>query len=114
MGKFQWSYEGGGQLLVSEGMQLEMLRRARKIRDAAVASAPYDPADKDDDHYKDHFSVDSGVTEGATLFRGRAVKTRRAYASVTNDHPAAVSIEFGTADTPAHHTMLRAIDAARD
>jgi hypothetical protein len=106
---FKASYEGIGQLLVSEEMQLEMLRRARKMMAFAIADAPYDPADKDGDHYRDHFFVDSGIQEG---------KTRRAYGRMGNDHPAAVSIEYGTGEggsrTPAHHTVLRSIDAARD
>lgn len=103
--RFNGSYDGVGEMLCSAAMQAEMRRRAEKMLAAAVADAPYDPTDKDGDHYRDHFSVESGVRQG---------KTRRAYGRVTNDHVAALSIEFGTSDTPAHHTLTRALDAAKD
>lgn len=99
------SYTGIGEMLCAPFMQAEMRRRAEKVKEYAEATAPYDPDDKDNDHYRDHFSVSSGVQEG---------KTRRAVGTVTNDHVAALSIEAGTKDTDAHWTLTRALDAARD
>lgn len=103
--RFKLNYSGVGEMLRSPEMQAEMLRRVKRMQAYAEATAPYDAADKDGDHYRDHFSVESGVQHH---------KTSRAYGRLTNDHVAAVSIEFGTSKTPAHHTMLRSIDAARD
>lgn len=105
MGKFQWDYKGAGELLVSEGMQAEMRRRADKVMAAAVADAPYDAKSTDGTHYKDSFEVSSGVREG---------KTRRAYGRVENTDEAAFYVEYGTRNNPAHHTLLRALDAAKD
>lgn len=102
---FRASYKGIGEMLCTPEMQAEMRRRAEKIAEAARADAPYDPRSKDGTHYKDSFAVDSGVQER---------KTRRAFGRVTNTDPAAFYIEYGTRDTPAHHTLARALDHARD
>lgn len=102
---FRADYGGIGRLLVSEDMQADMHRRAERMKAYAEADAPFDPADRDGDHYRDHFSVSSGIQER---------KTRRAVGTLTNDHRAAFQIEVGTKDTPAHHTLTRAIDAAKD
>lgn len=104
MSSFRADYTGIGRMLVSEAMQAEMHRRASRVKEAAESAAPYDAADKDGDHYRDHFTVSSGVQEH---------KTRRAVGTVTNDHPAAFQIEVGTKDTPAHRTLTRALDAAK-
>lgn len=105
MSAFKADYAGIGHMLVSEAMQAEMKRRAEKVKEYAEATAPYDPNDRDGDHYKDHFTVESGVQHR---------KTSRAYGAVVNDHPAAFQIEVGTKDTPAHRTLTRALDAAKD
>lgn len=108
MSKTTLSYDGIGRMLTASWMQGLMARHAEPVKELAEATAPYDPNDKDDDHYRDHFKVESGV-----LHR----KTSRAFAAVVNDHPASVSIEFGQRkqehNTPAHHTLLRSIDAAK-
>ena len=105
MGGFQPSYVGIGEMLVSGDMQAEMLRRVSKMKAAAEADAPYDATDRDGDHYRDHFHVEAGVREG---------RTRRAFGRLENDSPVAVLVEFGSVHNPAHHTVLRSIDAARD
>lgn len=117
MGKaFQADYKGIGELLVSPQMQAHMLARAEQMKAAAVADAPFDPNDKDGDHYKDHFYTESGVQHH---------KTSRAYGLLGNntvsktsargvDVSVAFLVEFGSKNNPAHHTILRSIDAARD
>jgi len=105
MGTFRASFEGIGTMLCSPEMQAEMRRRAEKVKAAAEAMAPFDPGSKDGTHYKDSFTVESGVREG---------KTRRAYGRVTNDDPAAFYIEWGTKDTPRFRVLGRALDHARD
>ena len=105
MSRFDASFEGIGEMLCSPEMQAEMRRRAEKVKAAAEAAAPFDPHSKDGTHYKDSFSVDSGVREG---------KTRRAFGRATNDDPAAFYIEYGTSDTPRHRTLGRALDHAKD
>lgn len=105
MAGFQANYDGIGEMLCSPGMQAEMLRRARRVMEAAIADAPYDPKDRDGNHYKDGFSVDAGIQER---------KTRRAFGRVTNDNEAAFLVEYGSKNNPAHHTLTRALDAAKD
>lgn len=95
--RFRASYSGIGELARSLQMEAEMRRRAEKIAVFARATAPRDTGD-----YASRFEVDSGV------------RTDRAYGSVTNTHPAAFQIEYGTSDTPAHHTLTAAMQAARD
>jgi hypothetical protein len=103
--RFKLNYSGVGEMLRSPEMQAEMLRRVKRMQAYAEATAPYDAADKDGDHYRDHFLVESGVQHH---------KTSRAYGRLTNDSDHAVQVEFGSKNNPAHHTMLRSIDAARD
>lgn len=102
---YKASFRGIGEMLSSPEMQAEMHRRADKIAEAARASAPFDPNSTDGTHYRDAFSVTSGVRESPS---------RRAQAIVRNDDPAAVFVEYGTSHTDAHHTLLHALDAARD
>lgn len=104
MSSFRADYTGIGRMLVSEAMQAEMHRRASRVKEAAEADAPYDAADKDGDHYRDHFTVSSGVQER---------KTRRAVGTVTNDSEIAFLVEFGSKHNDAHHTLTRALDAAK-
>jgi hypothetical protein len=103
---FEGDYRGIGEMLCSEEMQAEMHRRADKIAVAAEADAPVGPAsDPHRGRYKASFTVGSGVQEG---------KTRRAYGRVTNDAPEAIYVEYGNKNTDAHHTLGRALDAAKD
>jgi hypothetical protein len=103
---FTGNYAGIGEMLSSDFMQAAMLAKAEKVKAAAEAAAPFDPTDKDGDHYRDHFK-DARVTVEDR--RGR-----RAVGIVENDHVAAFQIEVGTSDTPAHHTLTRALDAAKE
>jgi len=108
--RFDPSYVGLGELLVSPEMQAAMHDKAAKIADAARATSPIGPlSDAEKTHYVDSFTVSSGVQEG---------KTRRAYGEVENDSPHAAAVEFGNGRTraktiDAHYTLTRAIDAAR-
>lgn len=97
----------GEEVLCSGFMQIEMLRRAYQVADRAVelASPHFDATDTDGDHYLSHFSVDSGVQHR---------KTSRAYGRVTNDHDAAIDIEYGTAHAPRQRILGRALDSAGD
>lgn len=104
--RFQGDYRGIGDMLCSEGMQAAMRARAEKVAVAAEIDAPIGPAsDPHAGRYKASFSVDSGIREG---------KTRRAYGRVTNDSPEAIYVEYGNKNIDAHHTLGRALDAARD
>lgn len=105
MGRFRASYAGIGEVLTSDGVRGDLHARAERVKAAAVADAPYDEHSTDGSHYRDSFSVSSGVREG---------RSRRAYGRVENTDPAAFYIEFGTKHTPAHHTLTRALDAAKD
>lgn len=67
------------------------VRQAGKIATLAVVTAP-----KRSGKYSESFEV--------TVVR----RKDRTLARVTNTHRAALSIEYGTSDTPAHHTLLNA------
>lgn len=97
---FNANFAGIGEMLRSAEMQAEMERRAGKGKDFAETIAPFD--EHDGDHYKDHFSVEARPRHD------------RACAALVNDDPAAFQIEHGTSRTPAHHTLLRSIDAMGD
>lgn len=112
MGVVKLDYDGIGEMLCSPGMQREMLRRAKKVKRRAEQIAPVsdEPDDEADGRYKDSFTATSGI---------QTRKTKRAVGTVTSDDPAAFHIEFGTGDptgarTPAHRTLGKALDAARD
>lgn len=105
MAEFKANYAGIGELLRSAEMQAAMLAKAEQVKAAAEADAPYDDKDRNGDHYRDHFSARAGVEDRAG---GRAVGI------VENDSPIAFHVEYGTVHNDAHHTMTRALDAARD
>lgn len=105
-------YDGIGEMLCSPGMQREMLRRAKKVKRRAEQIAPVSkqPDGETRGRYKDSFTASASVQRR---------KTKRAVGTVTSDDPAAFHIEFGTGDptgarTPAHRTLGKALDAARD
>jgi len=106
MARFDADFSGIGDMLCSPEMQADMRARAERVAARAEATAPYDADSKDGTHYRDAFSVESGV-------RG-AGKSRRAYGEVVNSDPAAFPIEHGTSKTPKHRTLGRALDAAKD
>lgn len=98
---FKPSYEGIGQMLRSGHMAARMLKRAEKVEARAAATAPRS-GDTRDKPYADRFSA--GVRH----------RTDRVVGVVTNDHPAAIPIEYGTSTTPKHRTLGRALDAAKE
>jgi len=105
--KFRGDYDGIGRMLRSEEMQLAMADRAERIAEAARADAPVDETGPHPGRYRDSFEV----THFVRVLSGG---DRRACGRVTNTAPEAVFVEFGSKNNDAHHTLLHAIDAARD
>ncbi|MFE9777697.1 HK97 gp10 family phage protein [Streptomyces sp. NPDC005775] len=103
--KFKMSKKGVGQLLRSDMVRAEMVRRAEVIRGVAVTIAPvYTGTWKaTPGQYKASFEVTS------TSRGGR--RKDRATATVTNTAYYARWVEYGTEKVPAHHVMLRAAQA---
>lgn len=104
-------------VLCAPFMVEEMRKRAERVEVRAIATAPYDPNDRDLVHYRDNFEVSSGVRE---------TPTRRAYGRVSNtDDPTSIFVEFGFEGGidkngrafpafPRHRTLGNALDAAGD
>lgn len=103
--RFRGSRKGIGELLRSEMMEREMVRRANVIRGVAEAIAPVyaGPRDPHPGLYKASVVV--------TSTRRGARKRDRATATVTNTAYYARWVEYGTEKVPAHHVMLRAAQA---
>lgn len=92
------------ELLKSEFMAAEVEAHAERIRAVAEATSPVDTG-----QYASSFRVES-TREGG-------IHRDRVSASVVNDDPAALSIEFGHVApdgrvVPGHYTLTRALDAA--
>jgi hypothetical protein len=106
--RFSASYEGIGLLLKAPFMVDEMKRRAEIIRNRAEETAPVgDP--RRDPHsglFKNSFHAEANDRGG---FRGD-----RAEGIVYNDAPNAIYAEKGTSRQRGYHTLLNAIEAARD
>lgn len=104
---FKASYSGIGEMLRSPEMQAAMRQFGEKVKARAEANAPVgDPSE--DPHagrYKASFYVTTGVQHR---------KTSRAYAEVGNTAPEALTVEYGTSDTDAHHTLLDALAAVQE
>ncbi|MGW0780316.1 HK97 gp10 family phage protein [Streptomyces sp. NPDC002913] len=101
--KFKMSKKGVGQLLRSRMIQADMLARAERIEDAAIAIAPVYAGEwsaTPPGHYKASFKV-------TTTARGGRRKDR-ATATVTNTAYYARWVEYGTEKVTAHHVLLRA------
>lgn len=104
MGVFKPDYQGIGKMLANEELLgPALLALAERVKAEAEATAPYDP--KSTTHFRDAFDASIGNDEGS---RGRRVA-----GVVTNTDDAALSIETGTADTPAHNTLTNALDSLR-
>lgn len=101
MSYYRADYAGIGQMLRSEFMEAAMVALAERAKQVAEATAPYDPAGTT--HFRDSFEV--------TSRRDGGHEHDRASASLVNTDDAALWIELGTSDTPAHHTMAKALDA---
>jgi hypothetical protein len=114
---FTPNYAGIGDMLRSEAMLGEMLRRAEKIMAVAVATAPISEVDNDGEYYVDHFKIEGSRHGGP--------RNDRAEARVVNTHPAAWAIEYGTGpetghaprpqggQSPRFRTLGKAADAGR-
>jgi len=104
MGVFKPDYQGIGKMLANEellGPTLQAL--AELVKAQAEATAPYEP--KSTTHFRDAFHASIEMDEGN--------KGRRVAGVVTNTDDAALSIETGTVDTPAHNTLTNALDSLR-
>lgn len=97
--KWNWDYQGFGELLCGPEMEALMRDKIEKAERAALAIAPVGDGP---DHYKDHFETETGVADIAG--------GRRAYGRLTNTSPHAAAVEFGNRRAPAQHVLLRAID----
>jgi len=116
MSTYRHDYKAFGALVLNAPwMEADMRARAERVKALAEAIAPYDPTDRDGEHYRDFFEADSGTHGG--------IHHDRTYGRVSNTHPAARYIEFGTAEsvddkgrkhgaTPRHRTLGKALDAA--
>jgi hypothetical protein len=102
--KFTLNKAGVGQLLRSQGLRLELVRRAERIRAAAEAAAPVGgPGDPHPGLYRASFGVESTTRGG--------LRDDRAAAAVYNTAPYAAEVEYGNGRTEAHHTLARAAQA---
>ena len=102
--RFKMSYKGVGQLLRSDMVRAEMVRRAELIKSVAVSIAPIGgPGDPHSGHYKSSFYVTSTARGGR--------RRDRATATVGNSAYYARWVEYGTERQPAHHVLLRAAQA---
>lgn len=93
----------GEQILCSEAMQHEMLRRADVGKLYAEAVAPVDETGPHPSQYKDAFTTSSGIQDH---------KTRRAYGRLENPTPEAIFVEKGngTVKYQGEHVLSRAGD----
>ncbi|MCX4450713.1 HK97-gp10 family putative phage morphogenesis protein [Streptomyces sp. NBC_01789] len=103
--KFKMSKKGVGELLRSDMVKAEMVRRAEVIRDVAASIAPVYAGswEATPGLYKASFVVSSKTRGGR--------RKNRATATVTNTTYYARWVEYGTEKVPAHHVMLRAAQA---
>ncbi|WP_186783731.1 hypothetical protein [Streptomyces sp. CBG33] len=105
--KYTGRYSGIGRLLQTPGVQAACMKAATEIMTAAVARAPV--GGNDDPHpgqYKASFIVTPH--EKNVPFRGKP--KLRAGARVLNTAPHALHVEYGTARTPRHAVLSKAMD----
>jgi hypothetical protein len=102
--RFKMKRKGVGQLLKSEMIRADLVRRAEDIRASAVALSPVGSSgDPHPGQYK-------GAWEVASTRRGGR-RRDRAVAYVRNPTYYARWVEYGTERVPAHHVLLRAAAA---
>ena len=108
LSEYHGSYEGIGEMLRSEMILGDLVRRAERVRARAAELSPVgDPRrDRHAGRYKAAWRVES-TTHGGS--RGN-----RAQSKVVNDTPEAVPIEFGNLNITGRHVLGTAINAARD
>ncbi|MFC9285370.1 HK97 gp10 family phage protein [Streptomyces sp. NPDC057052] len=102
--RFKMSRKGVGQLLRSEMIHGDMVRRAHLIEGTAVGMSPVGGAG---DPHSGQYKSSWGVT--STRRGGR--RRDRATATVRNSAYYARWVEYGTERVPAHHVALRAAAA---
>ncbi|MFJ3289992.1 HK97 gp10 family phage protein [Streptomyces sp. NPDC086669] len=102
--RFKMKRKGVGELLRSEMIRGDLVRRAERIKSTAVAISPVGTArDQHPGQYKGAWEVSS------TRRGGR--RRDRAVAYVRNPTYYARWVEYGTERVPAHHVLLRAAAA---
>jgi hypothetical protein len=89
---FKANYRGIGELLHTPGIASVMASSAAQIAARAAATAP-----RRTGHYADSF--------GSRI----ATRPARVIGVAYNNDPAALAIEYGTRDTPAHKTLRLAL-----
>lgn len=105
--RFKMKRKGVGQLLKSEMIRGDLVRRAENIKATAVAISPVGGAgDEHPSQYKGSWEVSS------TRRGGR--RRDRAVAYVRNGTYYARWVEYGTERVPAHHVLLRASASGGD
>jgi hypothetical protein len=110
MASFKPDRRAIGKILVAAEVRAVLLAKAETGKTIAESIAPRDITDTDGEYFNEHFGVREGTQERGTV---------RAFAEIYNDHSAAISIEYGTGDpngsrTPAHHTLLRTVEAMKE
>jgi hypothetical protein len=104
MARYRQSYAGVGDLLRSDMVFVEVVRRGHDVAAEGERIAPVDEDGPHPGRYKAAFSVEADRRGGA--------RQDRAVARVVNDAPEALAVEFGNRNTPQHATLRRALDAA--
>jgi hypothetical protein len=104
--RFKMSRRGVGELLRSEMIEAEMVRRANIIKSVAEGIAPegVPPGDPHPGFYRASVIV--------TSTRRGGVRRNRATATAINTAYYARWVEYGTERVRPHHVMLRAAQAA--
>jgi hypothetical protein len=95
-----------GELLRTPDMEADMVRRMEAVMAQAIAQAPVGGGD--DPHrgrYKESFRLHHGLSG----MPGARVLSDRAWATVENDAPEALFIEYGNKNIQRYHTLLIAL-----
>lgn len=101
---FRADYTQIGDMLCSEWMLAEMVRRAERVAEAARADAPVDEGGPHPGRYRDSIGARGYIREG---------RSRRAVGRAEATAPESLFVEYGTRHQEAHHTLRRALDAAK-
>jgi hypothetical protein len=103
MSHFEASYSGIGEMIRSDYMLAEMLRRGANVMAVAIATAPVGdpPTDDHSGRYKASFEL-HGENFGG-------FRHNRAEALVVNYAPEALYVEYGNRGKEPYHTMLNAL-----
>jgi hypothetical protein len=99
------SYPGIGDMLTDEFMIEAMRVRGEAVLARAVSLSPVGKQNRDNERprYIDSFDpVEAGIRQHGS---------RRAYARVSNHSNHALAVEYGTRNNPAHHVLVKALDA---